>query len=251
MRATEMTWQEYRDCIASSIIFLPVGAMEQHGPHLPLSVDMILPTKMSELAAEQVGGVVLPTIPYGYKSQPTSGGGQRFPGTTSLNGNTLINVVLDILRETYRHGGRRFVVFNGHYENEMFLTEAIDLFIRGAPDARVMLLDETLLVSDEMLEELFVESGFPGWDVEHAAVIETSLMQYYAPELVREDEKVDGGLKRPLPYRMFPEPDDVVHESGVLYRATLASREKGEKYVKHVLPKIVEVITRELANQGG
>jgi creatinine amidohydrolase len=246
MRASEMTWQEYRDCIATSIIFLPVGAMEQHGPHLPLSVDMILPARMSELAAEQVGGIVLPTIPYGYKSQPTSGGGQRFPGTTSLNGNTLINVVLDILRETYRHGGRRFVVYNGHYENAMFLTEAIDLFVSAAPDARVMLLDETLLISDEMLDELFADCGFPGWDLEHAAVIETSLMQYFAPELVREDRIVDGQIKREMPYAIFPPPDDVIPESGVLYKATFASREKGEKYVKHVLPKIVEVVRREL-----
>jgi len=248
MRVAEMTWEEYRDHIRKSVIFLPVGALEQHGPHLPLNVDIVTPTRMAELAAEELGAMVLPTITYGYKSQPTSGGGPLFPGTTSLNASTLINLVLDILRETYRHGGRRFVVFNGHFENTMFLTEAIDLFTNGAPDARVMLLDWWELISDQMVDELFADVGFPGWDLEHAAVVETSLMQYFAPDLVREDKIIDDQLERKPPYSIFPPPDDVIPKSGVLYKATFASREKGEKLVKHVVPKIVQVVRQELGS---
>jgi creatinine amidohydrolase len=245
MLVAEMTWHEYRDRVERSVIFLPVGATEQHGPHLPLGVDTILPSKVAALVAEEIDAMVLPTIPYGYKSQPGSGGGQLFPGTTSLNGSTLVNVILDVLRETYRHGGRKFVVFNGHYENTMFITEAADLFVNTSKDARVMLLDWTTLLSDEMVDELFADCGFPGWDLEHAAVTETSLMQYFAPQLVREDKIIDDQFEQQPLYAIFPPDPDRIPKSGVLYRATFASREKGEKLVKHVVPKIAQVVRQE------
>lgn len=244
MRASEMTWHEYRDRIKDSIIFLPVGSTEQHGPHLPLGVDVILPTRLAELTAEKVNGIVLPTIPYGYKSQPGSGGGQLFPGTTSLNGNTLVNVVLDVLRETYRHGGRKFVLFNGHYENTMFLTEAADLFVRDAKDARVIMMDWTMLLSQEIVDEMFAETGFPGWDIEHAAITETSLMMYFAPELVRRDKIAKDGFEEKPTYAIFPPEMKDLPKSGVLFDPTSASLEKGKKLVNHVVPKLVELVRK-------
>jgi creatinine amidohydrolase len=132
-----MTWEEYRDEVARRIIILPVGSLEQHGPHLPLSVDVVIPTGLAKMMCEELEAMVLPPIVYGYKAQ---GGGQLFPGTTSLNGTTLINLTLDILRETYRHGGRRYLVLNGHCENVAFLTEAAELFVRDADDTRVVIL---------------------------------------------------------------------------------------------------------------
>jgi len=244
MRASEMTWHEYRDRIKESVIFLPVGSTEQHGPHLPLGVDVILPTRLAELTAEKMDGIVLPTIPYGYKSQPSSGGGQLFPGTTSLNGNTLVNVVLDVLFETYRHGGRKFVLFNGHYENTMFLTEAADLFVRGAKDAQVIMMDWTMLLSQEIMDEMFAETGFPGWDIEHAAITETSLMLYFAPELVRKDKIAKDGFEEKLTYAIFPPEMKDIPKSGVLFDPTSASLEKGKKLVIHVVPGLVALVRK-------
>ncbi len=63
-----------------TVVFLPLGATEQHGPHLAMSVDVVLPTAVAERVAREIGGLVAPTIPYGYKSQPRSGGGEAFPG---------------------------------------------------------------------------------------------------------------------------------------------------------------------------
>lgn len=244
MRASEMTWYEYRDRIKESVIFLPVGSTEQHGPHLPLGVDVILPTRLAELTAEKMDGIVLPTIPYGYKSQPGSGGGQLFPGTTSLNGNTLVNVVLDVLLETYRHGGRKFVLFNGHYENTMFLTEAADLFVRGAKDAQVIMMDWTMLLSQDIMDEMFAETGFPGWDIEHAAITETSLMLYFAPELVRKDKIAKDGFEEKPTYAIFPPEMKDIPKSGVLFDPTSASLEKGKKLVIHVVPGLVALIRK-------
>ena len=247
MLVEHMTWEEYRDEIGRRIIILPVGALEQHGPHLPMNVDVVIPKNLATMTAEQVESLVLPPIAYGYKSHPTSGGGQLFPGTTSLDGTTLINLTLDILRETYRHGGRRFLMLNGHYENVSFLTEAVELFIREADAARVVILSWWDQVSDEMVDKLFAEAGFPGWDTEHAAITETSLMLYFSPELVREEKIIDDQSERKPTYSIFPPPEDIIPKSGVLYKATYASREKGEELAKHVVDKIVKIVSEELS----
>jgi creatinine amidohydrolase len=246
MLVEHMIWEEYRDEVSRRIIILPVGSLEQHGPHLPLNVDVVIPTSLAKMVDEQLDAMVLPTIAYGYKSHPTSGGGQLFPGTTSLNGMTLINLTLDILKETYRHGGMRFLLLNGHYENLAFVTEAVELFIEEKSDARVVVLCWWDQVSDELVDELFAGAGFPGWDTEHAAITETSLMQYFAPELVREDRIIDDQSERNVTYSIFPPPEDIVPKSGVLYKATYASREKGEKLAKHVVDNIVQITRREL-----
>jgi creatinine amidohydrolase len=240
-----MTWEEYRDEVSRRIIILPVGSLEQHGPHLPLSVDVVIPTSLAKMVCEELDAMVLPPIAYGYKAQ---GGGQLFPGTTSLDGTTLINLTLDILRETYRHGGRRFLVLNGHYENVAFVTEAVHLFLRDADDARVVILSWWDQVSDEMIDELFAEAGFPGWEMEHAAITETALMQYFAPELVREDKIIDDQSERKPTYSIFPPPGDIIPKSGVLYKATYASREKGEKLAKQVVGTIVQIARQELGS---
>jgi creatinine amidohydrolase len=243
-----MTWEEYRDEVTRRIIILPVGSLEQHGPHLPLNVDVIIPTNFADIVADDLNAMVLPTISYGYKSHPTSGGGQLFPGTTSLDGNTLNNLILDILRETYRHGGRKFLVLNGHFENVAFVTEAIDLFLRNSTEAKVVLLSWWDQVTDEVVDELFAEAGFPGWDTEHAGITETSLMQYFAPQLVREDAIIDDQSERIPTYSIFPPPEDIIPKSGVLYKATYASRQKGEKLAKQVAETIVQIARQELGS---
>jgi creatinine amidohydrolase len=245
MLVEHMTWEEYRDEVTRRIIILPVGSLEQHGPHLPLNVDVVIPTSLAKMVSEELGAMVLPPIAYGYKSHPTSGGGQLFPGTTSLDGTTLINLTLDILRETYRHGGRRFLILNGHYENLAFVNEAVELFVREVDDAKVVTLCWWDQVTDELVDELFAEAGFPGWDTEHAAITETSLMQYFAPELVREDKIIDDQSERKPTYSIFPPPGDIVPKSGVLYKATYASREKGEKLAKQVVGTIVQIAREE------
>jgi creatinine amidohydrolase len=246
MLAEHITWEEYRDEVGRRTIILPVGSLEQHGPHLPLNVDVVIPTNLARLVADKIEGLVLAPITYGYKSHPTSGGGQLFPGTTSLDGTTLINLTLDILRETYRHGGRMFLVLNGHYENIAFVNEAVELFVRESKDALVVTLSWWDQVSDDVVDELFAEAGFPGWDTEHAGITETSLMMHFAPELVREDKIIDDQSERIPTYSIFPPPEDIIPKSGVLYKATYASREKGKKLAKHVVSRIAEIAVKEL-----
>lgn len=245
MLAEHMTWMEYRDKVKDSVIILPMGSFEQHGPHLPLCVDAVIPTGFAKKVAERIDGMVLPPLTYGYKSQPTSGGGPLFPGTTSLDGETLIHLVLDILRDTYRHGGRKFLLLNGHYENVAFATEAVELFLREVKDIQVVIVNWWDQIPEALIPEIFAGAGFPGWDTEHASVTETSVMLHFAPELVRKDKIIDDQAKRIPKYSQFPPSKDTVPESGVLYKATYGSSEKGEKIVNSVTDAIVEIVKQE------
>ena len=215
-----------------SRLLVPVGTCEQHGPHLPLGVDVILPTGVCERVAKRVGGVVAPTIPYGYKSQPRTGGGQAFPGTTSLNAHTLSMVVRDVVHDLALHGVRRLAVINGHFENAWPVVEGVDLGVReirrdGIHDFVVLRLEYWDFVRRETLDRLFPQ-GFPGTELEHASLLETSLTLLLRPDLV-DMTKVpsDGPAKFPT-YDRTPVKAGFVPASGVLARAQGSSAEKGE-----------------------
>src|SRR6202140_4702777 len=124
-----MTWQEYRErvTVSKAPIFLPVVALAQHGPNLPLGTAALLATASAAGAAAASGGIVAPALSYGYKSQPKCGGGQHFCGTTSLDAATLIGQIRDAIREFVRHGVERLELVHGPYENQWFMIEGIDL----------------------------------------------------------------------------------------------------------------------------
>ncbi|WP_064135090.1 creatininase, partial [Thiomonas arsenitoxydans] len=202
-----MSWMAYRDRIAEDdpVMFLPCGALEQHGPHLPLGTDALLATAVAAGAAARLEGLVAPALSYGYKSQPKCGGGQHFPGTTSLDATSLIQMTRDVIRELARHGIKRLVVVVGHYENQWFVTEGIDLALRELGPAcalRVMRLEYWDFLTEQTLARVFPE-GFPGFALEHAAVIETSLMLHHHPELVRMDLLPDDGPAQFPPYDIY------------------------------------------------
>ncbi|MEG6508125.1 creatininase [Methyloligella sp. 2.7D] len=246
----ELSWPEFENKMeAGAPVFLPLGATEQHGPHLPLSVDIVLPTAVAEAVARQAGGIVAPAIPYGYKSQARSGGGQSFPGTTSLAAHTLSLVVRDVLYDLGSHGARRFVVVNGHCENAWPAIEGIDLAMRelrrdGIADAKTMRLEYWDFVQPETLAKIFPD-GFPGIELEHASLLETSLMLLLRPDLVSPEKMPDDGPAEFPPYDLTPMPDGGVPESGVLAVAQGASAEIGGWLMDDHVTLIAQAVRRE------
>jgi creatinine amidohydrolase len=246
MRIEHLTGREYAASIREKIVILPVGAIEQHGLHMPLNVDVVISSSFADRIATELDAMILPPIAYGYKSHPSTGGGQDFPGTTSLNGATLIHLTLDILNETYRHGGRRFLIMNGHLENIAYLVEAMDLFLKHAEEARVMAVSWWDVASEEMRDEIAREAGIERWEDDHAAMTETSLMLYLAPDLVREDEMVDEVVERRVAYTIFPTPSDLTTETGMMYKVSHASRDIGEQLAEQITGALVEAAHLEL-----
>ncbi|KAM3092154.1 creatininase [Phormidesmis sp. 146-12] len=245
---SSLSWVEYRERIQTKVpVFIPCGALEQHGPHLPLGTDALLSTAIAQSVAELVNGIVAPTFSYGYKSQPKSGGGQHFPGTTSLDGNTLSQMIRDVIRELARQGATSLVVIDGHYENQWFLTEGIDLALRDvgtAPNLKVMRLEYWDFLTELTLSQVFPD-GFPGYALEHAAVIETSLMLHYHPKLVRLHLIPDDKPADFPPYDLYPPKLDWVPPSGVLSSAKTASIEKGTLMSAQIAQQIAAAIAQE------
>jgi creatinine amidohydrolase len=243
----ELSWVDYQARISRDLppILLPVGALEQHGPHLPLGTDGLLSAAVAADAAARVGGLVAPTLSYGYKSQPKCGGGQHFCGTTSVDAATLIGSVRDAVREFGRHGVTKLVIVNGHYENQWFLIEGIDLGLRDlGPGSKleVMRLEYWDFMTPDTLADVFPD-GFPGFALEHAAVLETSMMLHYHPSLVRLDLIPDDGPADFPPYDIYPARPDWVPASGVLSSARGANVAKGQLLAQEVAQRMAQAIS--------
>lgn len=232
--ASELTWPVYDQAVrdGGTPILIPIGSMEQHGHHMPMHVDVLLPTEFARRAALEIGGLVAPPFTYGYKSHQKSGGGNHLPGTTSLDGATLVAALRDVIKEFARHGVRRICLVNGHFENSWFIIEAIDLALRelrwdGVTDLKIVVLSYWDFVDRETISQLY-PGGFPGWDLEHGGVLETSLMLALYPDLVSLDCAVDHPPAVFPPYDVYPVRPERTPPSGTLSSPREASAEKGE-----------------------
>lgn len=230
---SELSWTDYDEKLKRNpVIILPVGSLEQHGPHSPLASDTIIPTEIGKAVAAEIGGLVAPAIAYGYKSMPRTGGGNHFPGTTSLDGDTLVRLTRDILCEFARHGAKRILILDSHYENEMFLIEGIDLALKdlkswGIPDVRVMKVRYFEFISEAVLAKVF-PNGFPGWPLEHAGVMTTSVLLHLRPELIHMDRVPNQKPVIYPSYDVFPVDPSQGTQTGILATAKGASPEKGK-----------------------
>lgn len=249
--AAEHTWPDYSAIVrdGSTPVLIPLGSMEQHGHHMPLHVDVLLPTEFARRAAEVVGALVAPPFTYGYKSHQKSGGGNHLPGTTSLDGATLVAALKDVLKEFVRHGVRKLCIVNGHFENSWFIIEGIDLALRelrwdGITDVKVVVLSYWDFVDKATIARLY-PNGFPGWDLEHGGVLETSLMLALHPDLVQLDRALDVKPASFPPYDVYPVKPEWTPCSGTLSSPKEASAEKGDILIEVCTRGIVEALRAE------
>lgn len=242
-----LTWPEYAEASSNGILILPIGATEQHSLHLPLAVDSIISQNFAIRLAEEINGFIAPIISYGYKSNPTSGGGPLFPGTIDLNGATLVTLVIDILKEFIKDGWEKIILLNSHYENQPFLAEAADLVIGDQKEEfpKIILTSWWDNISDEIMPLIFDNKPFKGWDLEHAAITETSLMMYFAPELVRTNLLPDEGLENVPKYQRYPISTTLIPSSGSLYTSVSSSAEKGKLITHNVINNFLVFLKEE------
>lgn len=236
-----MSWKEFESKKNNTVI-LPVGSTEQHGHHLPLCTDTAIAEGISVKLAEKIDGTVMPPLAYGYKSKPMSGGGPLFPGTIDLSGRTLISLAEDILEELCRDGVKLIFVNNAHFENEAFLLEAIDIISKKYPAATILESNWWDVLSQDIIDRVFEDVPFPGWALEHAAITETSLMMYLAPELVRAEMLPTDTGYNAVPYHKYPIIKGMVPESGALASAKGSSAEKGKIIVDAAVEEFVKII---------
>lgn len=230
----DLTSAEVPEALAGATVIWPIGATEQHGPHLPLSVDSVLAEAFAAELAERVDGFLLPTLDIGARSLPQSGGGLAHPGTLYVSGAELISYLRQVLRSLAELPLARLVVLNGHFENEALVLDAVDDATRpgGAlADREVQVFSWWSLVDDAWVREQV--ENFPGWHAEHAGHTETSLMLHLRPDLVRDD-RPDHDTPPPAGIYVHPLKLSRASTRGVLSRTSGASAESGARLFEHV-----------------
>ncbi|MBJ3776430.1 creatininase [Acuticoccus mangrovi] len=250
MRMADLAFTEYEALVRekSPIVVIPCGALEQHGPHLPLATDAMIPTMLAERFVPAFGGIVAPTFTYGVRSQPKSGGGNHFCGTTSLWGSTYALMVADIVEEFGRHGVKKIVMLDGHTENQPFLVEGVERALvnlrrDGITDVRVIRLAYYMAIDAKLQATLFPD-GLLSWDLEHAAVMETSVMMALSPSHVRLDRIPDDPPADFPIYETFPIDPAPIPCHGVLSSAKSATAEKGRAVVDTLVAEFSDLIPR-------
>ena len=231
---------------APATCIFPVGAIEQHGPHLPLATDLLIPERVAKVVAERTGAALLPTLPFGARSRANSGGGERFPGGLAVEPEPLMAIVRGVVADAARSGAWRVVVLSWHYENAGFLWEACRRAADDVPGAMVLLVDSPGdLMPAHLLAEKYPGGAFPGWVAEHAATIETSLILHLAPELIRTDEIPSAAPEQPVvdPWHVLPDRLTRIPANGVFAAAQLASAEYGRLLFEGLCDGLAAVIS--------
>jgi creatinine amidohydrolase len=223
----ELTAADLRDkAKADAVVLLPVGSMEQHGPHLPVGVDTYLSEGISRAAAAAIAGdmpiVVAPTLWCGMAEHHMA-----FGGTFTLDIPTYRAVLLCLLTSLARHGFKRVLIVNGHGGNIHALAAFVpDLTRETGLALRVVTpYDPAKPALAKLLED---QDG-----VHHACEVETSMMMVVAPDTVRRDKLAEAHgpvhwTLSPASVARFRSFRDAT-ASGVIGDARRASAEKGEK----------------------
>lgn len=208
-----LTWPEAGRLLArDSRLLFPVGALEQHGAHLPLGTNIFIAEAIARRVSTELGILRAPTFSYGV----TGAGSGRYAGTTTLRRKTLHRAVNELLASWEDHGVSEVVVVTAH----RFEPHLDALLMALMSRSQTTVIDLYAEVGD-LLE------GRP--ELEHGGELETSLMLHLAPERVRRGQiadysPADGDARRYIRQRMPTAPPG---SQGVLGHPTLATAEKG------------------------
>jgi creatinine amidohydrolase len=244
-----MTWEEIAAAArADAPIVIPVGATEQHGRHLPVCTDWVLPEQIISEASRVRDLVVGPFIPFGYRSRPGSGGGQHFPGTVSLRATTFMSVLQDVLSELKRTGFRNIALYNWHFENAGFIYEPAYLVSEQNPELKIVVIEDVFPEFTEERRHAIWPDEFPGLALEHAAVIETSLWMHVDPSAVREDRMAPDAPERVVNHDVVPIDTRMSTSSGSLSSPVSATAEKGRLLTEWLVQRLIGIVDEEFSN---
>jgi creatinine amidohydrolase len=228
-----MTMNEFEGHLKKSrTVVVPVGSVEEHGSHLPLSTDTVHVYEVSRIACEKTGSFLAPPVHYGI-CRSTS----LHPGTIGISGDTLRSLLKDLGFSFYRQGLRNIIFISGHAggTHTAALVEAGEYLLEEFSGLKVAVLN-------------ILELGAKGWapiietpDDSHAGEMETSVMMVLRPEWVK-----GKGLRE---YPSFPKAILVKNKrnywpGGVWGDPSKATREKGIQCLEAVGQALVELIKK-------
>ena len=255
-RYAEMIWHEIKEAAERDrVAVLPVGIYEDHGPHLPVDVDIRLVTEICDRAVARVPpeAVLVPPVSHGYSPHHMD-----FHGTLTIDWDVFVKYVKNVCCSLAHHGFQRILIVNGHGSN----TSPVDLAARLTIieyEGKVLCATVNhwgLRKVKEVGREIR-ESDYGG--TSHGGEYETSLYLALKPELVDMSKAVDersplsasfqtdllaGGHPEGSSASLIPYWSTKT-ASGVMGDATKATKEKGEKFLEAAVEGLIELI-REL-----
>ena len=248
MRLDDLCWPDVDAALRTGIpVILPLGALEQHGPHLPFDTDTVCVQAVADGAAEQPGALALPALSYGAPSRPRSGGGPVFPLGAEISLGAYYDVVRSVMVNLLQRGVRNLLVMSWHTENGVVMYDAArEAVSLAATDANIVTLDSPgSFTKPETRSKAYVDGPVPG-HFEHAGLIETSVMLALAPERVRPFAEVEARLPS-LPYDVVPAPDGAVSPTGSFTSPRNATAEIGQLLLDDIVPGLAGAIEQEFS----
>ncbi|WP_330202894.1 creatininase family protein [Cyanobacterium sp. Dongsha4] len=242
-----LTWQEI-DIMSNkenTVIIQPIGAIEQHGYHLPLVVDSAISEgvlgKALTLLSNQIPAFALPTLYYG-KSNEHEG----FAGTITISSQTLYSLILEMAESIYKAGFRKLILMNSHGGQPQVMEIVARDLHQKFPDLDVFPFFTWRVpnITNELLTEEEQEWGI------HAGDAETSLMLALLPQQVKMDLAIKEyprnlapnsllSMEGKLPFAWLTKE---LSDSGVMGDATSATKEKGDRILASLAQGWVRVI---------
>ncbi len=237
----ELTWPDADARLKEiDVAILPVGAIEQHGPHLPLDTDAFDADYLARRVADACSDpkpLVLPAVFYGVSYHH-----EDFQGTISITNDTLASLVYEIGTSVARNGIKKLVILNGHGGNSPAINYAAQMINR---DAHIFVCVDTGETSDIDIYDLVETPN----DV-HAGEIETSTSLAVRPHLVKMDQAPKSVPEFSSRYLDFTSKRGVlwyahtrrISNTGVMGDPTIASAEKGQKIWEMMIAHLVALV---------
>lgn len=239
LHAETATFPECRDFLTDyPFAVLPLGATEQHGPHLPQNTDTLIAEALARAVAEKSTGLILPAMPIGY-----SWVWRDYPGSLTFSFDTFRAVIRDIALSLDRNGCKILMLLSTHGANP----SPIKYTIRELADGMDMKL---LNVFYPNLNSILSDADSIQWKPMnfHAEEFETSIMLHLHPELVHMEKAVREYPPQSVDYEMSTTPMGALSKSGVFGDPTVSSAEKGQRWFGACVDEITLVWQQAIDN---
>ncbi|WP_156345417.1 creatininase family protein [Verrucomicrobium spinosum] len=234
VRLERLAWPDAAHTL-QDVLLLPVGAMEQHGPHLPLHTDTVIAESTCQLASALTGAPVLPALGYSVSLGHTV----KWPGTFSLFHETLMLTVREIAQWAADTGWNRLLIVNSHYGNDAALRCAVDRLRHDLGGNLLTATRNTWDLTPEIAGRFTHDAA--DW---HANEAETSLMLFLDPAAVVKErlstaDDPDRTMGCVFPHR-------VAHTSlnGVTGRPSLGTVEQGALLISRMGDALADLIQK-------
>ncbi len=236
MQWSHLSWQQIPGALAaaSSAAILPIGATEQHGPHMGCGMDYLLADELCREVSANTQVPMLPTMPYGC----SIGHSRRWPGTIAVQPITLIELIKQIGDWAYHSGVRRLFIVNTHVTNAAPLRCALEM-LRAEHDDLMVAIFNSATISARVREFHFADGD--DW---HANDAETSLMLARVPEIVRSDVMSSADDIDRTENLVFAHPVNRTSANGVTGAPSRASADKGRQWFGWMVEDLSELVRR-------